>query len=181
MSSVEQLIQDSRLWRGKHYRDDHSQQTGNSISSGITQLDQQLHWRGWPLHSSSELLCEHWGIGELSLLMPLLKKVSRKGRIAWINPPFIPYSPALLSQGITPEKCLLMVGRRASTGVFCLCHCDDLVYSTSWQHHSLSTPAGCSRERSMPTFSFSPLVVKTAIFACSPADTTIIVSVAVSG
>ena len=108
MSSVEQLIQDSRLWRGKHYRDDHSQQTGNSISSGITQLDQQLHWRGWPLHSSSELLCEHWGIGELSLLMPLLKKVSRKGRIAWINPPFIPYSPALLSQGITPEKCLLL-------------------------------------------------------------------------
>ncbi len=108
MSSVEQLIRDSKLWRGKHYRDDHSRQSGNSISSGIAQLDQQLHWRGWPLHSSSELLCEHWGIGELSLLIPLLKQVSHKGRIAWINPPFIPYPPALSAQGVTPEKCLLL-------------------------------------------------------------------------
>lgn len=108
MSSVEQLIQDSRLWRGKHYRDDHRQQSENSISSGIAQLDQQLHWRGWPLHSSSELLCEHWGIGELNLLMPLLRKISHKRRIAWINPPFIPYPPALEAQGVTPEKCLLL-------------------------------------------------------------------------
>ncbi|MEH6558099.1 MAG: translesion DNA synthesis-associated protein ImuA [Oceanicoccus sp.] len=108
MPSVEQLIQDSRLWRGKHYRDEHSQPSKNSISSGIAQLDQQLHWRGWPLHSSSELLCEHWGIGELSLLMPLLKQVSLKGRIAWINPPFIPYPPALSAQGVIPEQCLLL-------------------------------------------------------------------------
>lgn len=108
MSSVEQLLNDSRLWRGKHYRDDHGQQSGHSISSGIALLDQQLHWRGWPLHSSSELLCEHWGIGELSLLTPLLKQVNHQGKIAWINPPYIPYAPALAAQGIKPEQCLLL-------------------------------------------------------------------------
>jgi len=105
MASVEQLLQDHRLWRGKDHEQQHND--GNSVATGIAVLDQQLHWRGWPLHSSTELLCDDWGIGELSLLAPVLRHISQQqGKIAWLNPPYIPYAPALVALGINPSQCL---------------------------------------------------------------------------
>lgn len=120
MTSIEQLLQDNRLWRGKDCYDrehcfgqksenDPENNRKKSISTGISALDRQLHWKGWPLHCSSELLCENWGVGELSLLVPALKQISKqRGKIAWINPPYIPYPPALAAMGINPEQCLVL-------------------------------------------------------------------------
>ena len=57
----------------------------------------------------SELLLPTAGIGELSLLMPLLKQLSAQMRwIAWINPPFVPYAPALEAAGVDVSKILLI-------------------------------------------------------------------------
>lgn len=111
MASVEQLLQDQRLWRGKDYpqKNHDGNNVSHSVSTGIPVLDRQLHWRGWPLHSSTELLCDHWGIGELSLLAPLLRHSSQQqGKIAWLNPPYIPYPPALAALGINPTQCLML-------------------------------------------------------------------------
>ena len=113
MKTVEQLLQDpqlaqGKLWRAKQ-RSHHSHRRDHSISTGMANLDERLHWRGWPLHSTTELYCQHWGIGELQLLTPLLKQSTESGgRIAWINPPYIPYAPALAEQGIKPEQCLVL-------------------------------------------------------------------------
>jgi cell division inhibitor SulA len=49
------------------------------------------------------------GLGELKLLLPVLKTLSRQARwIAWVNPPFIPYAPALKAAGVDIDKILLI-------------------------------------------------------------------------
>ena len=59
----------------------------------------------------TEILIEHYGIGELSLLMPALAHLGRDvsaGGIVWISPPFIPYAPALHSRGIDVSRVLIV-------------------------------------------------------------------------
>ncbi|MFT5690815.1 MAG: protein ImuA [Oceanicoccus sp.] len=108
MKSIEELLEDSRVWRGTSTQSSDSDQI-KSISTGVNSLDRQLHWRGWPLNSSTEILCEHWGSGELSLLTPILSQLSKKKlKIAWLNPPFTPYPPALAMQNIEPKQCLVL-------------------------------------------------------------------------
>ena len=112
MKSIEQLLKDSRVWRGTSTAGTYDQK--KSISTGVNSLDRQLHWRGWPLNSSTELLCEHWGSGELSLLTPILSQLSKKKlKIAWLNPPFTPYPPALAMQNIEPKQCLVLYPEQA--------------------------------------------------------------------
>ena len=57
-----------------------------------------------------ELLLPCAGIGELRLLMPALRALSNTQNrwLAWINPPFIPYAPALQAAGIESSKILLI-------------------------------------------------------------------------
>jgi cell division inhibitor SulA/protein ImuA len=56
-----------------------------------------------------EFMLSSAGVGELRLLAPALRELSRQQRwIAWINPPFIPYAPALTAAGIEIEKILLI-------------------------------------------------------------------------
>ena len=48
-----------------------------------------------------EILHDGAGLGEVSLLFGALKRVSEEGRaIAWINPPHLPYAPALARAGV---------------------------------------------------------------------------------
>ncbi len=77
---------------------------------------------GWPRHALTEILLEHYGTGELELLMPALARLSnadeihpasscdgeRAGWIAWIAPPFQPYPPALLQWGINLAHVLVV-------------------------------------------------------------------------
>ncbi|NJN53247.1 MAG: translesion DNA synthesis-associated protein ImuA [Gammaproteobacteria bacterium] len=56
-----------------------------------------------------ELLLDQLGIGELRLLTPALTALSEEARwLAWINPPHIPYAPALSALGIDVGKVLLV-------------------------------------------------------------------------
>jgi hypothetical protein len=52
-----------------------------------------------------------WGIGEISLLVPALRHLlSLGGRrtIAWLNPPHIPYAPALERHGLDPARVMVV-------------------------------------------------------------------------
>jgi len=81
----------------------------NTTPSGFPELDTHLPGGGWPESGLSEVLLPTAGIGELQLLMPLLKQLSSQMRwIAWINPPFIPYAPALEAAGVDVSKILLI-------------------------------------------------------------------------
>jgi hypothetical protein len=111
-SSLDKLLENPRVWRG------HSQaQASPGLSSGYEALDRHLPGGGWPRNSLTEILVEHYGVGELRLLMPALAALSaadsgvdynEPGWIAWVAPPFQPYPPALQQWGIDLSRMLIV-------------------------------------------------------------------------
>ena len=117
-SSLDKLLANPRVWRG---RDQAGQKAG--LASGYPELDRHLPGGGWPRESLTEILTEHYGIGELRLLMPALARLSTEtspqdfsepGWIAWVAPPFQPYPPALQQCGIDLSRMLIVRPRDAS-------------------------------------------------------------------
>ena len=112
--TVEQLIDHPLVWRAGE-----GHVSRETRSTGFDALDRHLPGGGWPGMGLTEILVEHYGIGELSLLMPALARLGRDGRagcIAWIAPPFIPYAPALHSQGIDLDRILIVRGHTNARG-----------------------------------------------------------------
>ncbi len=103
--SLEQLLNERKLWRGQQLRS--SATASDRLSTGFSALDSALHTGGWPRSGSTELLGEY-GIGELWLLMPGLCEQLADRSIAWLNPPYIPYTPALAEQGLPANRQLLV-------------------------------------------------------------------------
>lgn len=70
-------------------------------STGLAGLDALLPQHGWPRRALTELLLPADGVGEMSLLMPTLARMSRAGaRVALIAPPYLPYAPAWQQAGV---------------------------------------------------------------------------------
>lgn len=92
------------LWQG---RDRHTGE--GSIPTGFASLDQALPTRGWYIGGVTEILCAEQGIGEVSLLLPALSQLTRENQwAALINPPHIPYAPALSNAGICLNRLLII-------------------------------------------------------------------------
>lgn len=89
--SLQQLMQQGHIWRGTHSR----QQTCRGLSSGYPELDNQLLGQGWPSGALIEILHAGPGCGELQLLQPLLAQRPAHSWLLWVNPPAVPYAPAL--------------------------------------------------------------------------------------
>ena len=84
------------LWRGCDMagRGDHG------LSTGYPTLDAILPGRGWPRNALLEIISPQWGMGELQLLLPLMRAVVAQGQwILWVSPPYLPYAPALVQAG----------------------------------------------------------------------------------
>ncbi len=99
------LSRNPALWRGCDMagRGDHGQPTG------YPQLDGILPGRGWPRNALVEIITPQWGMGELQLLVPLMRQVVGEGKwILWISPPYLLNSPALLQAGIDPRQVLVI-------------------------------------------------------------------------
>jgi len=102
---IANLLRHPHLWRA-----DQLIQAPDALPSGFANLDEHLPGGGWPRAGLSEFLLPTTGIGELRLLAPALKVLSEQEErwLAWINPPFIPYAPALNALGIDISKILLV-------------------------------------------------------------------------
>jgi hypothetical protein len=73
--------------------------------TGHADLDARLPGGGWPRGALSEILIEHDGIGECSLVLPALASLTEAGRrVVFVAPPYIPYPPALVAAGIDLAK-----------------------------------------------------------------------------
>ena len=93
------------LWRGC----DISGQGSHGRSTGFSQLDNILPGRGWPHKGLMEIITPHWGMGELQLLIPLMRSIVEQGQwILWISPPYLLYAPALIQAGINTDRVLLV-------------------------------------------------------------------------
>ena len=79
------------------------------LATGFAALDDELNG-GWPRAGLAELLSAASGIGELRLLAPALGRLSESENrwIVWVNPPHVPYAPALERLGIDLGKVLLV-------------------------------------------------------------------------
>ena len=112
---LENLLKNPRIWRGQVRTEDSGWE---SLASGYPKLDQCLPGGGWPRHALTEILLDHYGTGELQLLMPALARLSQPedgcevvrdaGWIAWIAPPFEPYPPALKQWGVNLSRVLIV-------------------------------------------------------------------------
>ena len=69
--------------------------------TGHDALDTLLPQRGWPRGALTELLLPADGVGELSLLLPALTRLTRTGgTVAVVAPPYLPYAPAWQAAGV---------------------------------------------------------------------------------
>lgn len=111
-SPLDQLLENPRVWRGHH-----AAHAITGLASGYEQLDRHLPGGGWPQNALTEILVDHYGVGELRLLMPALARLSAEdtvagdtepGWIAWIEPPFQPYPPALQQWGLDLSRMLIV-------------------------------------------------------------------------
>ena len=106
---IEDLLSHPLLWLGQ----DEGLADTPAIATGFDALDSYLPGGGWPLAGISEIFIEHYGLGELSVLMPALaalshRAVEAKKWIVWVAPPFVPYAPALAHHGVDLSRILLV-------------------------------------------------------------------------
>lgn len=122
------------LWRGGEI----SRAKIEGISTGYENLDDILPARGWPVNSLVEVICSRWGMGELQLLLPALMSLSRQSRrLVWIAPPFVPYAPGLLSQGLAIEQVVVIPVDKVAT-------------STAWTMEKILKTQSCGVAMSWP-------------------------------
>ena len=120
--TLEKLLQNPRIWRGQVQAQDERWQ---GLASGYPKLDQQLPGGGWPQHALTEILLEHYGTGELQLLMPALAQLSQPqneaaeaGWITWVAPPFEPYPPALQQWGVNLSRVLIVRPKQSTEALW---------------------------------------------------------------
>ncbi len=106
--AIEALLRDiPDLWRG-HCA---GGRAGRGISTGFPVLDGILPAGGWPTRGLVEIVCSERGMGELQLLLPLMRKLTELGQwMLWVCPPEAPYAPALARAGVDVGKLLLVSG-----------------------------------------------------------------------
>jgi cell division inhibitor SulA/protein ImuA len=109
MSEILQtLLQHPAIWRGGRL----AATPPAGMATGFAAIDAELAGGGWPLATLSELLSDHQGVGELSLLAPALAHWSKLGQgIVFIGAPYLPYAPALQNAGVALEQCLVVEAR----------------------------------------------------------------------
>jgi len=77
------------------------------LACGVPGLERELPGGGWPLGCITEVIGSATGIGEVSLLLPALAELTRRGEtVAWVAPPFVPYAPALQQAGVDLRQML---------------------------------------------------------------------------
>lgn len=102
------LLKHPQLWRGKDLT---KASITRTVASGYSALDDCLAGGGWPNAGLVDFILPHAGIGELRLLLPALTTLAENRWLAWINPPFTPYAPALEAAGIDSSKILLIYAK----------------------------------------------------------------------
>ncbi len=83
--------------------------------STFRMLDAQLPGGGWPLGMLTELIAREPGIGELRLLVPVLRQLTREQKVViMLAPPHIPYAPALASFGLDLDYLIVVQAVQAA-------------------------------------------------------------------
>lgn len=85
-----------------------------ALPTGFAALDAELPGGGWPAGALIELLSDHPSTGEISLLLPLMRRTPANRWLIWVSPPLLPYAPALAAAGLPLSRLLLIRPRNAA-------------------------------------------------------------------
>ncbi len=105
-SELARLLEHPAIWRGT------SVARAEVLSSGFGALDERLPGGGWPRSGLIEILVSRFGVGELTLLLPVLAALS-SGPLArscvWVAPPFRAFPrPPWPRHGVALERILVV-------------------------------------------------------------------------
>lgn len=110
MSDLRNLLNKKFIWRACDLTDSTTSEQAWGIPTGFDDLDRLLYGNGWPRDALVEVLVDVHGCGELRLLVTGLRRLLREETrwMAWVNPPFVPYAPALHGLDIDVNRVLLV-------------------------------------------------------------------------
>jgi hypothetical protein len=100
-SELARLLEHPAIWRGTRVA------RAEVLPSGFDALDERLPGGGWPRSGLIEILVSRFGVGELTLLIPLLATLTRAPlarSCVWVAPPFEPFAPALDAHGVALDR-----------------------------------------------------------------------------
>jgi cell division inhibitor SulA/protein ImuA len=103
--TLARLLEHPAIWRGT------SVARADVLATGFKTLDERLPGGGWPRSGLIEILVPHFGVGELTLLLPALASLTRLPQArwcVWVNPPLEPFAPSLAAQGVVLERVLVV-------------------------------------------------------------------------
>jgi len=107
-TALDIVLKHPAVWRGRRPTWTHENGTHEAcIASGFSGLDEQLPGGGWPRGALTEIMLPQPGIGELRLILPALRQLSRDRKwIALIAPPYLPFAPAWQAMGLDLSRLL---------------------------------------------------------------------------
>lgn len=107
-AALEQLRRHPSIWRRQR-------PPSSALPTGFPALDALLPDAGWTMGALTEILTRQEGVGELRLAMPALADLSARGRwLVWVEPPYVPYAPALEARGIVLSRLLWVRSRNSA-------------------------------------------------------------------
>jgi hypothetical protein len=104
-SELARLLEHPAIWRGTRVA------RTEVLPSGFGALDERLPGGGWPRSGLIEILVSRFGVGELTLLLPLLATLTSSPlarSCVWVAPPFEPFAPALDAYGVALDRILVV-------------------------------------------------------------------------
>lgn len=105
------------------------------VSSGHLLLDDVLPGGGWPLGALVELLPAGSAVPFWPLVLPALVAQQRAGTVVLVDPPQLPFSPALAATGLSPARLLAVRGQSAASGLWAAeqaLRCADVAAVLAW-------------------------------------------------
>jgi protein ImuA len=123
----------SHVWRAPELA-----RAGERVAAtGHAPLDAQLPGGGWPCGSLVEILQSRVGRHVWQLLLPALAEATSKGGgpIVLVDPPHLPFGPALKAQGLSPEDLLRVNTKAAQAALWAseqALRCADVVALMAW-------------------------------------------------
>lgn len=127
------------VWRG----DALATLPDSTIPSGHPELDAELPGGGWPRGNLTELLIDRGGVGEMSLLLPALARLSAAGGwLALVAPPWLPHAPAWAAAGVALERLVVVrAGKQVAWCVEQLLACGGFAGVLAWPEAGIDARA----------------------------------------
>lgn len=110
---------------------------GKVLPTGHAALDGELPGGGWPCGAMVEVVQASPGRHVWQLLLPVLARVTQEegGPVVLVDPPHLPFGPALAAQGLAPENVLKVQAKSARAALWAseqALRCADVAALLAW-------------------------------------------------